>query len=503
MTTVRTLSPSMTFDARDPDTRSLDENRWVRTYKEKLGINLKNLWVAPDNISTLTKWNASIAARDVPDFALVSTDVYKLLYDAGLIVDMGQIFEDYATPELKSTLSPTDYQSLTLDGKLLGFPTGTIAYHGSTILFLRQDWLDRVKMGPPTTMDEVIAIARAFKKAQLGGPDTLGLMFSNIMNSSYIFEYGDGKLDGFFNGYGAYLNYWILKDDKLVYSNTLPEMKPALQALQGLYKEGLINKDIAVCTSAIATEYVASEKTGIFYSTAWQGGVSMQPVLNKTPEAKFINVFPPSTVKGKPYPIQVNSPRPMRTFVSVNCKTPEAAVKIANLSYDLKIKDYDYYAASPITGISYIKYTPWSDHFFPPDYYLRESAAIRDADLAGNTDPLGNNTDWLHRYEIYQNAKAGKAPGNNLISWGTNGAWTTLYDYFIKDLLLTDPFSGLPTDTMTLKGTLLSGALNTAMFEVITGADISVWDKAVADWKMNGGDKITEEVNAWYKLVNK
>jgi hypothetical protein len=37
------------------------------------------------------------------------------------------------------------------------------------------------------------------------------------------------------------------------------------------------------------------------------------------------------------------------------------------------------------------------------------------------------------------------------------------------------------------------------MTEVILGADISVYDRAVRDWFNNGGQQITDEVNQWYK----
>jgi putative aldouronate transport system substrate-binding protein len=39
------------------------------------------------------------------------------------------------------------------------------------------------------------------------------------------------------------------------------------------------------------------------------------------------------------------------------------------------------------------------------------------------------------------------------------------------------------------------------MFDVVMGADISVWDRAVARWKADGGDQITKEVNDWYQSV--
>jgi hypothetical protein len=37
------------------------------------------------------------------------------------------------------------------------------------------------------------------------------------------------------------------------------------------------------------------------------------------------------------------------------------------------------------------------------------------------------------------------------------------------------------------------------MINVVMGEDISTYEKAVADWFKNGGQEMTDEVNAWYE----
>jgi hypothetical protein len=41
------------------------------------------------------------------------------------------------------------------------------------------------------------------------------------------------------------------------------------------------------------------------------------------------------------------------------------------------------------------------------------------------------------------------------------------------------------------------------MYDVIRGADISVYDQAVERWLADGGRQITDEVNRWYAGIKK
>jgi putative aldouronate transport system substrate-binding protein len=84
---------------------------------------------------------------------------------------------------------------------------------------------------------------------------------------------------------------------------------------------------------------------------------------------------------------------------------------------------------------------------------------------------------------------------------GPGGSFSTLYDAYLENKILVDAYNGLPTETQSLKGDLINDELNTAMFEVIMGADISVFERAAERWFSNGGAQITKEVNDWYRSI--
>ncbi|GHV68843.1 lipoprotein LipO [Spirochaetia bacterium] len=498
MTSVRTMSPTDKFDKNDPDQESYEKNRWMRVYKEDLGINIKWNWIAPDEDSALARWNTSIAANDIPDFAYVGNNVYKQLYDADLIADMKQIFADYATDELKATLLPSDYDMLTFDGQMLGFPAGRKQFAGTTMLFVRQDWLEKVGLQLPETIDDVVKIAKAFKDAKLGGSDTIGIIFSNNLTGGSNFGAADGKWDGFVNGFGGYLNYWVQKGGALEYSYIQPEVREALVYAQKLYKDGIINLDFASLTPAQAREYVASGKCGIFYSTAWNVTQSMNTLV-KDQKARMVNLMSPPAKAGQKLPVQTNYNGGMRTFVSRKSKNPEAAVKLANISYAYKFKDWHYYMIGN-NDEAWYKYLAWGDFFAPAEDDLKKSFAMAEAELTGK--PI-EDPSWAGEYNMFKTAVAGQTDPWPTMLYGPKGDYTTLYNAYLENRLLVDVFQGLPTNTLELKGNVLRTALEAAFFEVVMGADISTWDRAVEAWKRDGGTQISSEVNEWYKGLSK
>jgi putative aldouronate transport system substrate-binding protein len=507
------MSSAAEFDASDPDKKSYDENRWYRTWREDLGVQVSNIWIAPDSESNTTKWSAAIASQDVPDFANVNDNVYKQLYDADLIADMTDIWKDYVTEEYIESLASTDVDMMTIDGKMYGFPGGTRAMAGTSLLFLRQDWMDKLGLKDPESIDDVVEIARKFRDAKLAGPDTIPFFFSNNVSGGTTFSGSDGKWDGFFNAYGAYLNYWLVKGGKLTYSSVEPEMRTALLKLQAIYKEGLINRDFATVNGTVAREYVAAGKAGVQYASAWSTTGGMDTLAQNTPEFRTTpwkmikGIFPPPAVKGQTVNVQTNSPKGMRIFVSNRTPHPEAALKVVAYSYHLPNQSpekYQYYIEGNAEDFYWYWYLPWGDHMTPVDADLYRSEAVRVAIRDGDMS-IATERNWVGNVNDYKDALEGKPNSRpyQLLMNGPYGSFSVVYDYFLKGQVLFQGYNGLPTETMGLKDGILRGALETAMFEVVMGADISVWDQAVQKWHTDGGDQITTEVNKWYDGVKK
>lgn len=491
----RCVTSTAQINEADPRMKSYTENIWVDTFKEALNINLSYAWIATDSDSNNAKWGAAIASGNLPDAAVVSDSVYKQLMDADLVYDMTDIYEAEASPLYKSLNTADILGNMTTNGRLYGLPITGNKYIGNAVLFVRTDWLEKLGLDQPATIPEVLDVARAFKEAKLGGDDTIGLMFADGNGVS------DGLLKGFMNGYGAFRDIWVeTEDGKLAWSNTLPEMREALLALQALYAEGLINQDFAVTNGTVAQEYVASGKCGIFYSVDYAVTMSMQACVDLDANANFVCLGIPGLTEDAETKIQTGAVTVSKLFINKDCAHPEAIVRMINLHCAVSLTGdtelyYTYESAADGTCMWY-KFLPWEGmHIQSAVNDISYANDIRSSQDAGELIVTLPNT-YATVKKMYEHVAG--TPWWYTVIGGHGGAYTYDYDMFMSGRMVPDAFNTLPTDTMDMLGGIVNDALNTAMLKVIMGDDISVYDVAVESWFANGGQDITDEVNEWY-----
>jgi putative aldouronate transport system substrate-binding protein len=75
---------------------------------------------------------------------------------------------------------------------------------------------------------------------------------------------------------------------------------------------------------------------------------------------------------------------------------------------------------------------------------------------------------------------------------------------FLKDnnMLLLDAFFGPPTEAMQLYYAGLQDDFNILAVNIIVGnLPITAFDTFVSDWHRDGGQQITDDVNAWFTTI--
>lgn len=83
-------------------------------------------------------------------------------------------------------------EQVTFDGKMMAVPSVTA--EDFSMLWIRQDWLDRLGLKPPKTVDDLEAIAKAFVENDPDGNskrDTIGLasstgLYNDFNNSAFL-----------------------------------------------------------------------------------------------------------------------------------------------------------------------------------------------------------------------------------------------------------------------------------------------------------------------------
>ncbi|MFC5405828.1 extracellular solute-binding protein [Cohnella soli] len=477
------------------DGESISNNVWSRLYEEALGVKIKYLWTTSGGYDQ--KLNVSIASGALPDMFPVNSSQLKQLIDSGQIEDLTKVYEQYASDTTKQIMGedPDQLKSATFKGKLMAIPVVGSPSDTSQVLWIRQDWLDKLGLPGPKTMQDVEAIAKAFVTQDPDGNqknDTFGISVGQSLDQGNI-----GSLRGFFNGYHAYPKLWY-KDasGKFVYGSVQPEIKNALAKLREMFKEGLIDKEFVVKPIDKINEQLVGGKVGIEYGAWWNPAYPLQSGIDQNPEARWVSYGIPSA-DSTPAKITFDFPASQYIVIKKGTKHPEAAVKMLNLMVKKAYEERDienYFIAKD--GFEYngypLLYASKVDGNL--DIHLNLTQALE------KKDPSSLNAEEASYYDrilAYRNG--------DLKQWyeegmhGKSSAWPSVKEKIDKGLVQKPGFFGAPTDTMAQKGGVLT-KLELETFSKIIMGEVSLdeFDKFVENWHKLGGDQIASEIEAWY-----
>lgn len=481
-----------------PDGQTKDNNMWTQIYEDELGIKLEAKYAMPSGEEMNQRLNALIVSNDLPDIFTVhgsQTQQLQQLIEADLIADLTDVYDQYASPLVKDLLPEAALEPILRDGRLFAIPHMVDTSEDGFMIWIRTDWLDNLKLSPPKTMQDLLAIAKAFTHDdpdQNGQDDTYGFVASADGNVSNPFTLG-----GFFYGYHAYPGIW-LKDDsgKLVYGSIQPEMKDALQQLQELYQDGVISKEWTVNDNAQNQQDLINGKVGIYFAKNWASEVPLQKNIDLNPDADW-HAYPFVSIDNQPAKAVKGKLKVTNYFVeSSDFSHPEAIIKLLNVTVE------NLYGSEPIQdppgSKSLWKMTPVNAEPFGKN--LRKYSNVQEA--LKNNDGSKLDAAAKKKYDGVVQFKEG-----DMSKWGTareydkDGSFSVLEHYIDNDLWMVNEFYGLPTETMQLKQSVLDKLMVETIIDIVNGADLSKFDSFVEQWKNQGGDEITKEVNEWYESM--
>ena len=185
----------------------INNNVYTRCYEDELGIKL-NYTIAAAGDDYTQKLTMAIASNDLPDLMDLPPEEFSELAHAGMLADITDSYDQYASDLLKETIEVDggiQLASAKIDGRLYGLPQLSAADGTCDLLWIRTDWLENLGLQAPTTMDELLEVARAFRYDDPDGngqDDTWGIGFQKDI----VKEDGasPGSFEGFFAAYGAY-----------------------------------------------------------------------------------------------------------------------------------------------------------------------------------------------------------------------------------------------------------------------------------------------------------
>ena len=489
-----------------PEGDSTTDNYYTRYIKENMNIDIKVKWQA-SNADYSQKLSLAIASNDLPDILVVGTSEFKKLVKAGQVEDLTPYYDTYASDIIKQNIDVTDGKALenaSVDGKLYGIPNVLVEADGYNLMWIRQDWLDELGLEAPTTVEELETVAKAFVDNNMGGENTVGILGPSInsrLYNDFISSTNNmNNLDGIFQAYKSWPGFWIEGEDgNVVYGSTTQETKEALGELQKMYAVGILDQELGVRSNA--DEAWKSGKAGILFSP-WWFGYNIKDGLANDPEMEWKAYPAPLAEDGEWYP-KLGGVGDSFCVVRKGFEHPEVAFLLNNF---LRRDEGTFNSETPLD----IGFYPGRVVIAANDENSFTVEALRKVMKGGEApeyDPIN--------YKLLDNdlATLGECLKDyndlSIENWDTeNTNFGRLYSLLMGSGAVADAeeegivnkiysVTYSQTETMEKKWTNLKKKEDEAFLKIIIGeAPLDSFDTFVEEWKAEGGDEVTAEVQA-------
>ncbi|MNB97201.1 Lipoprotein LipO precursor [compost metagenome] len=484
---------------------SLNDNVLTRWGEKTLGIKIETTLLGGDGNGYNTKLRLALTtSNDMPDVVPVyDATLANDLIQSGRVKDITEDIKNFMPARIKEIYKqyPSTFNPVVKDGKVYGMAIAPNLIEGEVML-IRQDWLDKLHLKAPTTIDEFEKVIAAFTNDDPDGDnknDTYGFTFSGkdgyntgwVSDPVMIFSAFTGK---------NLPSAWYNDNGKLSYGSVAPGNKEALAKLHDWYSKGYLNKELATKAAWDAIADFTEGKAGIIIGRPWVYG-SVKDVEKNIKGAKVAVAPTIKGVNGGPtyqsaqlydgvfmFNKDFNN---MEAFFLYYDKLYDAAFGTGEFKYGF-FQGYDYDIVN-----DEVTYDPAK--FNKP---LSQVQGVGKMSFTKNTPVVDGPG------KSYYDLANGATPDTGLLV-RSNSADQTIKDgmlisYNNRDYLLPNDFNGPPTKTMQTNWEQLSTMERETFTKIIYGKEpVDSFDDFVKQWNAKGGEQITQEVNEWYANASK
>lgn len=479
---------------------SLDNNPWSRMIEKLFGVKLTLAWSWSSGDEQTTKYNLAMASGDMPDYLeTVPSNIFLKMIEANLLEDITDAFTMYASQNWQDIWAqhgdlPWIYS--TVNGRKYGLPFVAQQAQNDHILWYRKDWFDKLGLSVPQTLDELHDAALAVVEADIGigAPGTtVGLLANRSYGANWF-----GSIDPIWGPYGVIPHQWSEVGGELVYDSIREEIKEPLELLSQWYQDGVFRKDFFTFSTSDSIQDVASGHCGIHYTPSW--GAWLDTVRND-PETVWAFADNPAGPNGNRARNTANAFYPSPFCFRKGMEYVEEIFEITNFMQAL--------SEEPDR-----RFHGWEGH----DYEFQEDGSVATTNIfwkfaaigpvgtrgSGNIDPANRANEIRYQLEwadipveerdAYQTLSLEDPTGVSIIS---KEALLFILDTAEQGKL--SKFQSLPTPTMIERNSDLNKLQDETILGIIIGdKPMSAFDEFVEQWKSQGGDQITQEVNEWW-----
>ena len=487
-----------------PENDTYTDNAYTRYIKSV--INVQNVDVFEANDSQYdTNVSMAISMGSLPDIMVVSSqDEVEQLVEAGLIEDLTESYNNCISDRIRKmyeSYGDSLKDMVTYDGKIMALPETNIT-DGPNLVWLRKDWMDKLGLSEPHTIDDVVNIVKHFISEDPGNngvdasgkPNTVGLAVDTDVTGECGYS-SEFLLDIIFACFGAYPKQWIMNDDgEIVYGSVTDEAKEALSYISSLYNQGVIDNDFLLRTSTNICELIENGQCGSFFGPWWAPNNPLVNAVSSNPDADWQPYLIATDSDGT---TSYHSQNPCYKYVVVRkgYEHPEIAAKMISVMFD-KVR-FDCTDSEEFKNYYQLNVEPTARPLsINVDYNNALSICYRniDATISGRKNP--DSLELLERSFYDACSEYIKNANKTSTQWAAYMSRIKACSLIAQDnIKVVDSLYFKTTDTMKSHWWRLKAKEKEAYLKIISGEeDISYFDTFVKEWNEQGGQTITSEV---------
>lgn len=488
-----------------PENDTYTDNAYTRYIKSVINVQNVDAFEANDSQYD-TNVSMAISMGSLPDIMVVSSqDEVEQLVGAGLIEDLTESYNNCISDRIRKmyeSYGDSLKDMVTYDGKIMALPETNIT-DGPNLVWLRKDWMDKLGLSEPHTIDDVVNIVKHFISEDPGNngvdasgkPNTVGLAVDTDVTGECGYS-SEFLLDIIFACFGAYPKQWIMNDDgEIVYGSVTDEAKEALSYINSLYNHGVIDNDFLLRTSTNICELIENGLCGSFFGPWWAPNNPLANAVSRNPDADWQPYLIATDSDGT---TSYHSQNPCYKYVVVRkgYEHPEIAAKMISVMFD-KVR-FDCTDSEEFKNYYQLNVEPTARPLsINVDYNNALSICYRniDATISGRKNP--DSLELLERSFYDACSEYIKNANKTSTQWAAYMSRIKACSLITQDnIKVVDSLYFKTTDTMKSHWWRLKAKEKEAYLKIISGEeDISYFDTFVKEWNEQGGQTITSEVS--------
>lgn len=293
---------------KDPD----EDKLFAQEFQRLTGIELELVHPTADYTQKL---QADLTAGVEYDLIYTNKAAMDLFVDQEILTDLTDQIAASAILSNPTVIPPVEWEQITYDGRVFSVFN---KFEGGRMLTMRADWLEKLGLETPRTLDEFYNTMVALRDGDPAGDGSKPIGFS--ATGTYDFQ-------PFFSAWGLRNGFRQTGDDSKIIDYASDEAIPVYEYLAKLFTEGLLDPNFATQDmAAVRNQFMTDKLSSLCYWDTWVGLFNAQmQAQDAATEFRAIGV---AGIADETDTITITRGQPSVWMIPINAPSPDLAFKV-------------------------------------------------------------------------------------------------------------------------------------------------------------------------------